>query len=114
MHGAPTFRIRLMGWLLCVAVIVFALFPAQCSACNGVLPFQQTVSAQQASATVRLSPADHCDGACSCCLLQVLPTHILAQTEQERVFEAGTPEPIQHELVRPSVHFRPPRLSIVS
>jgi hypothetical protein len=109
-----TLRSCVTGWLLCVLVTLFALFPAQCTACNGVSLARQVVSAKHTIAPVHISSADTCDGACSCCLLQVLPLQFSAEIGRESVSGKLVIEPIQPELIRPSTLFRPPRFSIAS
>lgn len=94
-----------------MVVTAFALFPVQCPACDSISFTRQVVASKHTAVATQLSTVDTCDGACSCCLLQVLPLELQAEIAQENVSEKLLAEPPHSELSRYSSIFRPPRIS---
>ena len=101
----------MMGWLFCALLLCYALLPSGCPACDALAAFQR--STNHAVELHRVNPVDTCDGACSCCLLQVEPVSIAVGTQEPVLTSHLIVHVDDRELDRPLSIFRPPRSSTV-
>lgn len=104
-----TSRAQTLAWLLCILLTCLTLFSPHCDACDG--PSLAPASTSSVQHSTPASP-DTCNGICSCCVLQGLPSAAPALMTMELV--AGerpplSPEPAHSEHAAP---FRPPRIPL--
>lgn len=111
MHGSPI-RLSVIAWVLCIVFFGFTAYSPHCNLCDGIpqSAFPAISQTQKPSAThPHSSVLDRCNGVCSCCALQGLPSAALTSTLIRFVQSDSTPE-IHFIIAAPTASlFRPPR-----